>query len=217
MHKSINTPISDLRHIRSLMERSRYFIGLSGLSGVGAGVFGLLGSVVLFAYQAAGGGEVSFSADHSGFLADHPWGIAPVPFLFTVATLVLGGALASTFFFTNRRVTRMGHAMADPRTYKLLLNLAIPLAIGGVFCLALLYHDLAGLIGPATIIFYGIALLNGSNFVSEALRTLAYLEIGLGLIALFLPGYGLYFWAFGFGVLHILYGGWMYYKYDRNE
>ncbi len=217
MDRSINTPISDLRHIRDLMERSRYFIGLSGLSGVGAGVSALLGVLAILVYGWVAEGPVVYVPDQLGFSSDHPWGIAPVPFLFCVASLVLTGALASGFYFTNRRVVRMGHEFAHPRTYKLLTNLALPLAIGGVFCLALIYHGYGGLIGPTTIIFYGLALLNGSNFVSEELRLLAYLEIGLGMVALFFLDYGLYFWATGFGLLHIIYGLWMYKKYDTNE
>ncbi|WP_116105448.1 hypothetical protein [Lewinella sp. IMCC34191] len=217
MARSINTPISDLRHIRDLMERSRYFIGLSGLSGVGAGVSALFGVMAIVVYGWAAEEPVVYGPDKLGFTSAHPWGIAPVPYLFCVATLVLTGALASGFYFTNLRVVRMGQEFAHPRTYKLLTNLALPLAIGGVFCLALIYHGYGGLIGPTTIIFYGLALLNGSNFVSEELRLLAYLEIGLGLVALFFTPYGLYFWAVGFGLLHIVYGLWMYFKYDTNE
>jgi hypothetical protein len=40
-------------------------------------------------------------------------------------------------------------------------------------------------------------------------------EIGLGLIASIYMGYGLLFWAVGFGVLHIIYGIVMYMKYER--
>ena len=39
----------DLSHIRSMMERSSRFISLSGLSGVFAGLFALVGSI--YAYQ----------------------------------------------------------------------------------------------------------------------------------------------------------------------
>ncbi len=38
----------------------------------------------------------------------------------------------------------------------------------------------------------------------------------LGLIAMFYIGYGLYFWAIGFGILHIVYGLYIYYKYERG-
>jgi len=37
----------------------------------------------------------------------------------------------------------------------------------------------------------------------------------LGLLALEFFGYGLYFWMLGFGVMHVIYGGIMYWKYDR--
>jgi hypothetical protein len=36
-------------------------------------------------------------------------------------------------------------------------------------------------------------------------------------MAAFVPGYGLFFWALGFGVLHIIYGSIMWFKYDRNN
>ncbi len=214
MPAKILTPISDLQHIRQLMERSRYFIGLSGLSGVGAGCSALLGISLVAAYQWAGGQEVVFIAADIRSTSAHPWGIAPVPFLALTAAVVLVGALSSGYYFTRRRVEQLGHQLHDAKTYKLLFNLALPLAVGGVFSAALLYHALGGLIGPTTLIFYGLALVNGSNFVSEELRLLGYLEIGLGLMSLFFIGYGIYFWAVGFGVFHMAYGAWMYYKYD---
>ena len=40
-------------------------------------------------------------------------------------------------------------------------------------------------------------------------------EISLGLIALFVVNYGLLFWALGFGILHIVYGAYMYLKYEK--
>lgn len=211
---SVITPISDLKTIRSLMERSRYFIGLSGLSGIGAGVFALLGIALVVAYQWAGGNDLVFIAEDIVLNAPHPWGIAPLPFLLLTAVFVVTGALGSGYYFTQRRARRMGQKLADPKTYKLLLNLGLPLAVGGVFCLALVYHALGGLIGPTTLIFYGLALVNGSSFASEELRVLGYLELAIGLVSLFFIGYGFYFWALGFGVFHIGYGVWMYYKYD---
>ncbi len=214
MSRSIQTPIGDLGHIRRLMERSRYFIGLSGLSGIGAGIFALLGVVFIAAYQWAAGQELTFIARSIRLSTNHPWGIAPLPFLVLVAGVVLVGALGSGYYFTRRRTTRLGHEILDPKTYKLLFNLALPLLAGGIFCLALIYHAHGGLIGPATLIFYGLALVNGSAYASEELSYLGYFEIVTGLIACFFIGYGLHFWAFGFGLLHIGYGAWMYKKYD---
>jgi hypothetical protein len=79
----------------------------------------------------------------------------------------------------------------------------------------MLYHEVVGFIAPATLIFYGLALLNGSKYTLDDIRYLAFCEIGLGLIATVYIGYGLFFWALGFGALHILYGTVMYYKYEK--
>ena len=216
MSQPIANPINDLRQIRSLMERSSYFIGLSVLSGVGAGLFALGGCVLTAAYQLAGGQELIFISRSLRLTSAHPWGIAPLPFLVLMATGVFLGAMACGYYFTVRRARRMGQKILDKKTYKLLFHLAVPLVVGGIFCLALIYHEHGGFIGPTTLIFYGLALLNGSGYAKEELSYLGYLQIILGLISCFFIGYGLYFWALGFGVLHIGYGLWMYRKYERS-
>jgi hypothetical protein len=216
MSKSIPNPINDLREIRSLMERSRYFIGLSGLSGIGAGVSALLGVTMVIAYQWAGDQDLIFISRTLRLTADHPWGIAPIPFLSLTALGVLLGAIGSGYFFTVRRARRLGQSINDRKTYQLIFHLSVPLMVGALFSVALIYHEHGGFIGPATLIFYGLALLNGSGYAREELSYLGYLEICLGLLSCFFMGYGLHFWALGFGVLHIIYGIWMYYKYDRS-
>ena len=215
MPQTAITPFSELRHIRSLMERSSYFIGLSGLSGVGAGISALLGVAAVVAYRYAAGQDLIFIAESLRWQTAHPWGIAPVPFLFLTGGGVLLAATVSGYFFTVRRARSLGQPILHRKTYQLFWHLSVPLAVGGVFCLALLYHAHGGLIGPTTLIFYGLALLNGSGYAREELSYLGYLEIVLGLVACFFIGYGLHFWAVGFGVFHIIYGIWMYRKYDR--
>lgn len=95
----------------------------------------------------------------------------------------------------------------------------VPLLTGGLFCLALVLHGngFVLMVSPAMLLFYGLALINSSKFTLHDIRYLGYLEVILGLIAAFLPGYGLLFWAIGFGVLHIVYGGIMWFKYDRAK
>lgn len=216
MSHNVQTPISDLRQIRSLMERSSYFIGLSGLSGVGAGLFALAGCSLTVAYQWAAGQDLIFISRSLQLTSEHPWGIAPLPFLVLMATGVFLGAVFCGYYFTVRRAKAMGQNILDKKTYKLLFHLAVPLVVGGIFSLALIYHEHGGFIGPTTLIFYGLALLNGSGYAREELSYLGYLEIIIGLISCFFIGYGLHFWALGFGVLHILYGIWMYRKYERT-
>jgi TM2 domain-containing membrane protein YozV len=61
-----------------------------------------------------------------------------------------------------------------------------------------------------------LALVNASKFTLDTVKYLGISEIIVGLIAAYFVGYGLYFWAFGFGILHIVYGGVMYLK-ERNS
>ena len=99
----------------------------------------------------------------------------------------------------------------------MLFNLSIPLVAGGIYCFILFHYRVVGLIAPATLIFYGLALLSASKYTLDEIKYLGFCEVALGLIASVFIGYGLLFWAIGFGVLHIVYGALMYNKYDRKE
>jgi len=142
-------------------------------------------------------------------------GIHYLTFFMVDAAIVLILAISSGIFFTTRQARKKGLKMWDASSRRLLINMAIPLVAGGIFCLGLLYHDLFGLVAPATLVFYGLACLNASKYTLNDIRYLGILEITLGLIATFFLGFGLEFWAFGFGVLHIVYGLIMYYKYEQ--
>ena len=97
----------------------------------------------------------------------------------------------------------------------LLLDAAIPLATGAIFCLILYTYNIFILIAPATLLFYGLALLNASKYTLAEVRYLGICEIVLGLAGMLIPGYSIILWAVGFGLLHIIYGAVMYYRYER--
>ena len=78
------------------------------------------------------------------------------------------------------------------------------------------YHGAYAFIAPATLMFYGLALLNGSKYVHVDIKYLALCQMALGIISIFKLHYGFTAWIIGFGVLHILYGTIMYFKYDRK-
>lgn len=196
----------DLSHIRSMMERSSRFISLSGLSGIFAGTFAIIGG--LRAYQLLGANGIDYVDGNSNRQNENV-----VNELFFTACVVLIFALTSGIYFTLRKSRKYNLPIWTTATKKMLLNLSIPLIVGGVFCIALIVYKIYFLIAPASLLFYGLALINAEQYTFSDVKYLGISEIVLGCIALFLLGYGLIFWLIGFGVLHILYGLIMYKKY----
>lgn len=199
------SPEQTLTEIRHLMERSSRFISLSGLSGVLAGVYALLGAGAAYYY-------INAASDRSNAGVDDP---ELVMFLATDAIIVLALAIGTGILLTTRKAKKDGSSLLDAAAKKLLVNLAIPLVTGGVFCLALIHHGNTFYIAPAMLVFYGLALVHASKYTRDDVRSLGLAELTLGIISLFVVGYGLLFWAIGFGLLHIGYGTYMYFKYEK--
>ncbi|MGB0166860.1 MAG: hypothetical protein ACPF8V_08415 [Luteibaculum sp.] len=193
--------LNAIREIRSMMNKSTRFLSLSGLSGVFAGIYALVACGVAYKYL----GAVKYSdyktEDRQFFI------------LVGLVTLVL--ALLTAYFFTRKNAKKDGVKMWDENVKVGLINLAIPLLSGGILSLALLYNELFALLAPCTLIFYGLALVSASRNTVPVVRQLGLLEIILGLINAFFLGYGMIFWLLGFGVLHIVYGIIMQYKYQK--
>ena len=207
---------TELAHIRSLMERSTRFLSLSGLSGVFAGAVALVGAWVAQHHVAL---FISDRADVLTYGAERG-GVPPEDLMRTLlldAVSVLAIALLGAFWFTWRRSERMGQGLWDASARRLAWNLLVPLITGGGACLALMHHGLLGLVAPFTLVFYGLALLNASKYTLEEVRWLALSELVLGVLSCFWVGAGLLFWALGFGVLHILYGGLMWMRHERGD
>ena len=197
-----------LHEIRNIMDRSSRFISLSGLSGVFAGLSALAGAAVVKWY---------FSEHNINYYDDLGSNLTSenILFLLAVAVAVLILAFCTALYFTARNARKKNYRTWDNQSKRLLLNLAIPLATGGVFCVILLYHEILYLVAPAMLVFYGLALLNGSKYTLGDIRYLGLFEIILGLLASFFVGYGLLAWTVGFGMLHIVYGALVYFKYER--
>ena len=195
----------DLEHIRTMMERSSRFISLSGMSGIIAGILALIASG--FAYQFITENGIAYYKDRPALEPD------AVTKLIITGLVTLAGALFSGIFFTVRKSKQDKIKIWTTITRRLLVSVAIPLLAGGIFCLALIYHREPGFVAPATLIFYGLALINAGKYTLNDVGYLGYCELILGLIAMFFIGYGLIFWAVGFGILHIIYGFLMYKKY----
>ncbi|HTG56232.1 MAG TPA: hypothetical protein VL943_08200 [Niabella sp.] len=196
----------DLQHIRKMMEQSSRFISLNGLSGVVAGVVALAGAFV--AYYILQKSSIDYFQDYSGAT-----GVGVVTQLTLLAIVVLIAAVGLGILLTVNKTKRQGHKIWTSTTKKLLVALFVPLIFGGLFCLAAMYHGHFIIMAPLMLVFYGLALINAGRYTFSDIQNLGYCEAFLGVIAMFIPGYGLVFWALGFGVLHIVYGLLMYQKY----
>jgi hypothetical protein len=202
--------LQELRHIKNMMERSSRFISLSGLSGIAAGICALAGS--WFAY-----GWI-----HEYYTRDNEKGYSGGSFqklelsLIILAGAVLVAALSSAFYFTWRRANKNNLPVWDRASRMLVVNMLIPLITGGLLILAILRYNDWRFIAPLCLIFYGLALVNGSKYTLSDIRYLGICEIILGLMNTQFITYGLHFWVFGFGVVHIIYGFIMWWKNERT-
>ena len=205
-----NQHLDAIEDIRRMMQRSSRFISLSGLSGMAAGIWALTGAY--FADKAIRNYYVEFN-EHG--YSDQSFQHLKYHLLF-ISLAVLGVSLLSAFYFTWRRAGQNKLPLWDHTAKLLTINTLIPLVAGGLFILAMLQYSEWRFIAPACLIFYGLALVNGSKYTLSDIRYLGILEIILGLINTQFIGYGLYFWALGFGVLHIIYGFVMWWKNERQ-
>lgn len=210
---SPSQPLQEVQDIRRMMERSSRFISLSGLSGVSAGLFALAAAAIAR--------YLIFPPYYRAYNETHIWSAEDFDRLkiqlLGLAAAVFVAAFCSAFYFTWRKSSRQGVALWNPTSRRLAWNMAVPLVAGGAFILGMLQYDHWDFVSPACLVFYGLALVNASKYTLTDIRYLGYCQIGVGLINMQLIGYGLYFWALGFGVLHIVYGVLMWWKYERAK
>ena len=203
--------LRDLSEIKNMMNRSSRFISLSGLAGVFAGFYAIIG--VLVANSILDG--KTFFGDEAVSTGSLSSVLTTQLFLLAIGVLIL--AVGTAVFLTTRKARKNDEKIWDNTSKRLVVNFFAPLAAGGIFCLVLLQYAIVGLLVPSMLIFYGLALIHGSKYTFGDLKSLGYANLILGLAATQFIGYGLYFWALGFGIFHIIYGIWMYNKYDRKE
>lgn len=207
--------LDSLTEIKNLMERSSKFISLSGLSGVVAGITALIGAVAAYLRMNYYMNSSSFSYRTGQDVADVTLN-SLITELFIIAAIVLIVSVLAGILLTIRETKKNKQSIWNKNSKLLLLNLLIPLVSGGIFGLILIYHELYALVASVTLIFYGLALVNCSKYTLNDIRYLGVSEIILGLLSAFFVGKGLLFWSIGFGILHIVYGTVMHFKYNRK-
>lgn len=212
MNQSERDQLEALAEIRGLMERSTRFISLSGLTGVFAGVYALIGAGAAYWQLKLN----VYSPQNYAYLKSSETAMTKfLLFFFIDAGLVFGLTMLTAVYFTSKKASAIGQSIFDKTALRLAAHLFFPLATGGIFCIALVNYGLFGLIAPVMLIFYGLGLINASKFTFENVRYLGLAQVTLGLIASFVTGYGLFFWSIGFGIFHIVYGIYMYLKFEK--
>ncbi len=207
-----NQPAAEsLQDIRQMMQRSSRFVSLSGLSGIAAGCCALAGAYI------AGITIDKYQPHIPAVRFRYGAGDWLMLQLVLIGLGTLAAALFFSFFFTWQRSRKLNLPVWDFTSRRLIWNVMVPVITGGIFILGMLEYGEWRFVAPACLIFYGLGLINGSKYTLSDIRYLGYLEIILGLVNMFFTGKGLLFWSLGFGVLHILYGAIMWFKYEMKS
>ena len=202
-----------IRDIRNLMERSSRFLSLSGLAGIVIGIAAIVGVAAAYAYMGLAidqGGYYNLILNENG----EPSGDVFM-FLLMDVLLVLVFSIATVSIMAMKKAEKQGLPKWDGTAKRLLVQLAVPMLAGAILSMILLHHGLVGFIAPVSLIFYGLALFNASKYTVDDIQYFGIAEILTGLLAAIFIDYGLLFWAFGFGALHIFYGTRFYFKYEK--
>ncbi|TBX69934.1 hypothetical protein EZL74_05825 [Flavobacterium silvisoli] len=201
--------LKDIQDIKQMMAQSSRFLSLSGLSGVLAGVYCLVGAGL--AYKTIYSNGYSFETYEQTVIQPEK-----IYNLVGIASLVVLLSLSTCILLSYKKAIKSQESFWNSTSKRLVINFAIPLFTGGFFILFLLEKELLMLVAPLMLIFYGLACVNASKYTLGDIRYLGISMIVLGLLSTWFLQYGLLFWSMGFGVCHILYGGIMHFKYERN-
>lgn len=196
--------LDDISEIKSIMNKSSRFMSLSGLSGILAGIYALIGAAAAY--------YIVDTSTRGYLILDGAVFRACFAILIGVAIL----SVLTGIYLTTKKAKKNNEKIWDNSSKRLLFNFLIPLVTGGIYILIILNQERYGQTAALMLIFYGLALINASKYSLGDIRYLGLIEIGLGLLCAFIPSFGFWFWVVGFGLMHIVYGTWMHFKYDKK-
>jgi len=199
-----NDYLKDISEIKNLMNKSSRFISLSGLSGILAGIYALIGAAIAY--------YIVTNSVRGYLILDGTIFKISLGILITIAVL----SIVTAIYLTTKKAKKVGESIWDNSSKRLIINFLIPLVTGGAYILIILDQQRYGQTAALMLIFYGLALINASKYSIGDIRYLGVTQLILGLICALFPGYGFWLWVIGFGFMHIIYGTIMHFKYDSN-
>ncbi|MDP5097350.1 MAG: hypothetical protein NWP90_06685, partial [Flavobacterium sp.] len=165
--------LNDISEIKNLMNKSSRFISLSGLSGILAGVYAIVGAWM--AYK-----TIYFDTSTMGAYRDLVISEEAVIRLLVIAASVLTLSILTGIGLSIRKARKTSESIWNAASRRLVINFMIPLATGGFFIIFLIEKNIFGLIAPLTLIFYGLACVNASKYTIGDVRYLGITMIALG-------------------------------------
>ena len=202
-----------INDIKKLMERSSKFSALSGLSGIIVGIMALV--CIGISYTILGITPLEPISYLSILNRDGAIDTELLKLLIINFSVVLLASFLTAIWLSNKNAVKKGEQIWDLTAKRMLINFSIPMFAGGAYCFILFTQNHIELILPATLLFYGLSLLNASKYTVEDIKYLGVLLVLLGLFASIYVDEALLLWGIGFGALHIVYGSFMYFKYEK--
>jgi len=194
------------------MEESSRFLSLSGLSGVFAGFLAIMGGCIAHFFILNNGNifipESLINLPEKEILSMKIQ-------LFADAIIVLVLALTGSFCFSLRKSRQKNQKIWTPVSRRMLTSLIIPLIAGAFFISIFILDNQFQYIVSAMLIFYGLALISAGKFTFSEVFYLGLAELLTGFASAVFHESSVLFWIIGFGFLNILYGLFMYRKYER--
>jgi hypothetical protein len=209
MIKEEHDYLTDITAIRSMMERSSKFLALSGQAAVMAGLYALAGSLIAWKILKL---HPESMVPNSGMSSP---GSAEMGGLVMTALLMLLLAAGTAILLSLRNAQKRGEKLWSPVARRLLSGMALPLISGGLLMIIFWMNGLPAYSFALSLIFYGFSMCNASRFTFPELNFLGMMLIGLGLLSACLLTYALLIWALGFGLLHIIYGLYIHFRYRQ--
>jgi hypothetical protein len=195
--------LKDISDIKNLMNKSSKFISLSGLSGVLAGIYALIGASYFYFTVEIPNSSVHLTKDTMNTIA--------------IILLIIGFLSATTsIFFTSKRAKKINENPWNPATKNLLNSFLMPLCIGLIFVIILFFQENYTHLIALILLFYGVSLINCERNTSNIIKPLGVLQVISGILCTIYYEHSFWFFTIGFGIVHLIYGTFIFFKYDNK-
>lgn len=199
--------LEDLKEIKDMMSKSSQFLSLSGLSGVLAGIYALIGG-----WQA----EKMIAEFIIGSYNSEELVEALELKLIIIALSIITLSILTGLLLSYLKSKKLGIQLWNETSKRLIINFSIPLLTGGILIFILLIRQFYDFMIPTMLLFYGMGCINASKYTLGDVKYLGITITIIGLLSAYFYKYSVELWMLGFGFCHIFYGGMMWFKYDRK-